>query len=265
MNQSKSNYRPRFIFTGSYREIEVTITDSESVTVTADEAPLLAKPKSSVRPTNIRLVSEVKVGSYCTTVCNYQNQTYVGLDDGVVVRIGPDYNVTPFIKLSNRIQGMTVYKGGLYTTQHGKPQTVSVHELYTGTLLHTWTHTDYYSLIIRYSASNLTVVGNSVVISDRGNKRLSVYSLTGQLIKHIPCDIISSDNVSICSADTSSLIVSSYDKSKVQRINITTGQVMWTSSCVTKPMGVTCYNQYVLVHETSSQTKIQILDISTGE
>ena len=104
-----------------------------------------------------------------------------------------------------------------------------------------------------------------VVISDGVNKRLSVYSLTGQLIKHIPCDMLSSLNTTICSADLSSLIVSSYDTSKVQRINITTGQVMWTSSCVTKPLGVTCYNQYVLVYDESYQTKIQILDISTGE
>ena len=228
--------------------------------MTADEAPLLAKPKSSVRPTNIRLVREVVVGSKFSTVCNYQNQTYVGLSDGAVVRIGPDYKVTPFIKLSAYIQGMTVYKGRVYTAT-GNAQTVSVHELSTGNSLHTWTHTD-----DGYTYScNLTVVGDRVVTSDRGNKRLTVCSLTGQFIKHIPCDLLSNSVVCICSADTSSLIVSSQSTSKVQRINITTGQVMWTSSCVTKPLGVTCYNQYVLVYEFGNQTKIQILDISTGE
>ena len=107
------DYAQLCLFTGSYREIEVAITDSESVTVTADEAPLLAKPKSSVKPTNIRLVREVELegGNYCTTVCNYQNQTYAGLDEGAVVRIGPDYKVTPFISLSNHVTGMSIHNG----------------------------------------------------------------------------------------------------------------------------------------------------------
>ena len=145
------------------------------------------------------------------------------------------------------------------------PQVVSVHNLNTGKLVRKWNHseTDW------HDSSNLAVIGgDKVVIADRSNKRLSLYTLTGQIIRQIPCQRLFSDGyVTTCAADDDSVIVSIDGSYRVCRIRITTGQVLWESSHIeTPPQGVTCYNnQYVLVASKGQQVKIQILDINTGE
>ena len=163
------------------------------------------------------------------------------------------------------IYGMASNEGLLYTISGRSPQVVSVHNLNTGKLVRSWNHSETSHL----RSINLAVIGgDKVVIADRSNKRLSVYTLTGQIIKQIPCQKLAGDHyVSMCAADNDSVIVSDYRAKRLYRISISTGQVLWESSRIeTPPQGVTCYNnQYVLAASGYRQVKIQILDINTGE
>ena len=259
------------------------ITPSESISISTDEnrLPLYRSAAASVKPppSKLTLIKEVGMSNKCTTISTYQGHTYVGLDSGEISRIGPDSNIESFVKLNGTIYGMAINEGLLYTTSRvfvivytlillttsgGSPQVVRVHDLSTGKLVRSWNHNE----TDRYDSSNLAVIGgDKVVIADRSNNRLSVYTLTGQIIRQIPCQQLNCYNyVSMCAADNDSVIVSDCGSQQVYRISITTGQILWEFSHVQKPSGVTCYNnQYVLVASRGQKVKIQILDINTGE
>ena len=62
-----------------------------------------------------------------------------------------------------------------------------------------------------------------------------------------------------------SVVVSDYGTRSVFRVDIDSGEVMWTSKHVTKPQGVVCYkNRYVLITNQNSDTRIWILDVDNG-
>ena len=246
------------------------ITPSESISISTDEnrLPLYRSAAASVKPppSKLTLIKEVGMSNKCTTISTYQGHTYVGLNSGEISRIGPDGKVESFAKLNSHIYGMAINEGLLYTTSGYNPQVVSVCNLNTGKLFRSWNHSD----TGLFSSSNLAVVGDDkVVIADRSNKRLTVYTLAGQIIRQIPCQKLTPvGNVSICAADSDSVIVlvsSSNSVYGVYRISINSGQILWELSHIERPQGVTCYNnQYVLVASQGNQMKIQILDINTG-
>ena len=94
-----------------------------------------------------------------------------------------------------------------------------------------------------------------------------MYDLQGQLVKLIKCPGISNTGgykaMAVCGDD--SVIVSDYKTSNRFRVNIDSGEVMWTSKCVHQPEGVVCYkNRYVLVTNCNTDTRIWILDAETG-
>ena len=256
-----------FLSTGKRRDIEVRITPSESISISTDVncLPLSRSAAASVKPppSKLSLIREVEMSGWCTTVSTYQGHTYVGLDNGEISRIGLDSKVGSFAKLNNTIYyGMAMNEGLLYTTSGIGPQVLSVHNLNTGKLVRSWNHSETSHL----RSSNLAVIGgDKVVIADRSNKRLSLYTLTGQIIRQIPCQQLAGGYVSLCAAENDSVIVSDYRAKRLYRISITTGQVLWESTHIERPpQGVTCYNnQYVLV--ASHLVKIQILDVNTGE
>ena len=111
----------------------------------------------------------------------------------------------------------------------------------------------------------LTVLSDQIVIPDKPNKRITVYSLDGTTLRHIPFSLISDTHVCTCSVDETSVIVSDCDSSQVSKVNIATGEVMWTCRDVRDPMGVTCYtHRYVFVAGYNNNT-VKILDVSTGK
>ena len=139
---------------------------------------------------------------------------------------------------------------------------VSVYDM-TGTLRRSWKHCcqskDY---------NKLRVVSDKVVVSSAQDQALTVYDLQGQPVKQIKCPNISNTGgykaMAVCGDD--SVIVSNYNTSSVFRVNIDSGEVMWTSKHVQYPQGVVCYkNRYVLVTNCNPDTRIWILDADTGK
>ena len=175
--------------------------------------------------------------------------------------IDENYQITKsFIKVGEGVSGVRVYNNRLYVLvwTGGKPSfKVSIYNL-SGGFIKSWVHKGENCSWL----SKLVLISNQVIIPDRTNKRLTIYSLDGDVIKYIPLAI--SDSVtSICSLGTDSVIVTDWSSSKVFRVNISTSELLWTSTAVANPLSVTCYGEdYLLV---GSSKKLSLLDVSTGE
>ena len=237
--------------------ISISSTDVDLLSLFPSPAPV--KP-----PTKLTLIREVKMPSDCVNVSTYQDCTYVGLGDGRIMRLGQDSAVTQFATVAGAMYGMDIDRGLLYTVSGGENlQSVNVFDLNTGKHMRSWNHTD----TVKYYSSKLVVVGNQVVIADKANKVLCVYTLTGQLVKQIPFQQITGRAVCMSTTDNDSVILSDYWSNRVYEISITSGKVMWESDSGKYPMGVTYYNnQYVLVHGGDrGSKKIHVLEINTGK
>ena len=158
-------------------------------------------------PTKLTELRKVELPHMCTTVSTYQGSTYVGMDIepdnrlrecGEIIRIGTDSEVNSFSEFDGTIYGLAIDGSMMYTTSGVSPQVVSVHDLNTGKLVRSWNH----SKTVQYYSNNLAIVGGeNVVIGDRSNKRLSVYTLTGQIINNKPCHKIQAANMAMSAAD----------------------------------------------------------------
>ena len=256
---------PSLSLLGHHRDVEVKITPSSPVSISTDVDLLSLSPSPApVKPlTKLTLIREVKMPSDCVNVSTYQDCTYVGLGDGRIMRFGQDSAVTQFATVTVVMSGMAIDQGLLYTVSGDENrQVVKVFDLNTGKHVRSWNIPDTAS---GYS-SKLVVVGNQVVVADKANKAICVYTPTGQLIKQIPCQQITGRFVCMSTADNDRIVLSAYQSNRVYKISITSGKVMWESDCVVNPMGVTCYNnQYVLVHGGDSGREIHILEINTGK
>ena len=211
-------------------------------------------------PTSIQLIKQVTVGSRPTAVCHYKGYTYVGCTSGAVDRIDEGGQVTPsFIKLTTRVTGVIVYEDRLYTLRHGggeTPYTVYEHDL-TGQQLHSWNHGDRGN---NNSAGALAVINNELIIADRTNKRFTIYTLTGEHVRDVPCDLISNHHLTICQAEDNSILIASCStKPELYRVNLTTADIEWRSDRMSHPIGVLMHSkEYALVTSCNSTTQVKM-------
>ena len=113
-----------------------------------------------------------------------------------------------------------------------------------GRLITAWAHTDTKGCL----SSNLAVVGEKVVPVDKAGHSVRIYSMDGKIIKIIACLEVTGCWVSICKVDEESILLSIYKTSRVIRINIASGEVIWRGDNIEKAQGVVCYrDKYVLV------------------
>lgn len=221
--------------------------------------------EAMAHPTSLKLLKELSLNSHCATVRHHEGRVYAGLLDGSLVRIASDFETASLLNLSNGLSGGVggiAFCGNLMVTTTGlcETKTVGVHELSTCKLVKTWSHNDSEKL-----GNNLAVVNGQVVVVDRKDKRLSVYTIDGELVKHIPCQQIVEHYVSLCSADHDSVILSNNLSSSVYKVSISKGQIEWEST-VGLPLSVACYkDKYCVVNSEGSFNSITILDINTGE
>ena len=223
------------------------------------------KLPSRAPPTSIKLIKQVTVGYNPRAVCQYKGYTYVGCLYGAVDRIDEGGNVTSaFIKLASQAEGIVAYEDRLYTLMYGQPYTVYVHNL-TGQQLHSWKHEDSSGDVGRF----LTVINNKLVIADKTNKRFTIYTLTGERVRNVPCVLITKNYLTICHVGDNSVLVANGDaKPGLYSVNLTTGDVVWTSDKVDGPIGVVMYSKDVALvtsHSRSNKIKIWTLNVDTGK
>ena len=249
-------------------EIELEIVYSDCITI--DNEQELTTLPAPIFPT---LLETVQLPAAPLCICHYKRSTYVGLENSTVARIDSNYKLyESFISYpSYAVQSLAIYKGNLYMLLH-KPSSplnsmlrglamsckVRVCDMYGRETTH-WYHS-----CSGFYCNVLTVVSDQVVIADPPNKRVTVYSLTGQILRHVPCPLLSNLNTTAtCAGDGDFIIVSDRGSSQVFRFNINTGDVMWTYKGLHEPQGVTCYRRVVVV--TSDDGSVKILDVKTGE
>jgi len=239
---------------GLHRGVEVEVVTTERRFIDLEHGPTTP----DTVPTQLTLLHTVKPGS-CTSVCSYQGISYVGIFTGRVDVIDKNNQLSKgFLTFSDPVHSVAIFDEKLFTLVNSKPYKVTVHDL-SGKLLTSWTHFE-----IEHHYSKLAVVSDQVVIPDRENKKLTVYSLTGEVIKHIQCHLLSPNWVSMCAVDNLSVVVSEYETSKVFKMNIPSGEVKWTSQDVPNPEGVTYHGGRVFVTNCSNTTRVWILDVNTG-
>ena len=156
--------------------------------------------------------------------------------------------------------GISIHEERIYVLVPGirGSHTINVYDL-SGQLITQWNRTD--------SCWNTrpAIVSNQIVVPDYENKQLTVYSLTGQVIKHITCPQLSGNMFSVtstCPINNNSIIVTDCVSSQVFKVNISTEETVWTCNDVAKPKAVAIYGKdYVCV---GSKGKISFLNINTG-
>ena len=217
-------------------------------------------------PTSMSLIQSVEVpGSGCLiSVHAYDNYIYLG-KYGSCDLLRYDLGLSGgevLLKGNSYVTSIQAYINELYVW-FAQNDLINVYDM-TGKLKRSWKHS-----CLSKEFNKLRVVSGKVVVSSAQDQALTVYDLQGQLVKQIKCPGISTRTsnlwiaMAVCGDD--SVIVSCYDTSSVFRVNIDSGEVMWTSYLVSTPEGVVCYkNRYVLVTNCNTDTRTWILDADTG-
>ena len=206
------------------------------------------------------LVKSVSVPGYPVSIHSDCKKIYVG-SEGQRILLQLDDMLSCqqfFINLSNNATSVQFYRNELYVWLANQGL-ICIYDL-SGNLIRSWKHS-----CVSKRFNKLRVVSDRVVVSSAQNQALKVYDLQGQLMKQIKCPGISKDWKAMAVCGDDSVIVSDYSTSSVFRVNIDSGEVMWTSKHVQYSEGVVCYkNSYVLVTSFNTDTRIWILDAVTG-
>lgn len=214
-------------------------------------------------PTSLELIREIKVNNMPSAVCQSDGQTFVGKADGNIDSVDEHGSVSNLVNLGNDVIGLLVHDNKLYSLVSGRPQQVYVHDM-RGQLLYTWTHAD-----DRTSARQMAIVNNELVIADGTKQAFTIYSLTGQFVKDVPCDELDSVNlISVCQGGNNSIITTFRFKNQVLNVNLATGNTIWAVDVTDQPIGVVQYGaRYVIVTRcgTNDVILLTILDKRTGQ
>ena len=228
-------------------------------------------------PKSFTLVKSVRVED-CVSVAYSDNKAYVGICGKygalrTVAVLGSTYGIARnFIEFEHesvlcaRVYGNKLYIGVIEDgpqSREGRAFRVFIYGL-SGKYDSSWKHKfETFSGRVDHPFFQLAVLSDQVVIPDRSHARLIVYSLDGGVIKHIPCPI-SKGAVAVCTLGTDNVIIVDDDTSSVCNVKVSTSEVVWTSTAVPSPEGVTSYGvEHVCV--ASSTDKICMLDASTGK
>ena len=224
----------------------------------------LSATDNNTPPSSMSLIKSVNVPEYPISVHSYDNKMYAGQHSSCdLLRYDLHVGLSGgevLVKGNSYITSIQAYNNELYVW-FAEANLIHVYDM-TGKLERSWEH-----FCLGENFNKLGVVSNKVVVSSAHNQALTVYDLQGQLMKQIKCPGISNTGsykaMAVCGDD--SVIVSDYKTSSVFRVNIDSGEVIWTSKCVHQPEGVVCYkNRYVLVTNCNTNTRIWILDAETG-
>ena len=243
-------------FVDERRDLEAEIVSIDNIYIDCTSEHSTKPPKS------ITLLKSVQTSAYTDAVLHYKGVTYLGTNNYTVETIDSDFNIKTLVSLGEDKlpRGISIHDERIYVLVSGVegPYTINVYDL-SGQLITQWDRTD------SCFSTRLSIVSNQIVVPDYENKQLTVYSLTGEVIKCISCPLISGDEdsqASTCVVDNNSIIVTHCDTSQVFKVNISTEETVWTCNDVAEPLSVATYGKdYVCV---GSEGKISLLNINTG-
>ena len=215
---------------------------------------------SSAVPTSMKLVNTFSLSATAYSVAKHGDVIFAGLNKGRILQCSDETTVkSVFVDTGTFVSGLHAHNDELYVLLE-RVSKVNVYHLTTRQLLRSWKHDS-----SGRDINKLRVLNNKVIIPNRRLPSLTIYSLQGELIKQITIPSMSTDLKALAVCGDNSVILSDYGANSVSRINIDSGEVVWTAKYVKEPQGVVCYrNRYVMVSNANSNTSINILDIYTG-
>ena len=213
-------------------------------------------------PKSLAQLKTVATPSACRSVCFYKGDTYVGLDDYSIARVGENGQITiSVVRFGNYVDSIAVYNDRIYTLVYGRPFVVHVHDL-AGNPVKQWNHTDNGGA---GTGNQLAIISDQVVVPDRSSSRITIYSLDGETVRQIPCSQLANRAIAMCDGGDNSIIISDYGACHVFRVSLADGRVMWTAPNITYAQGVALYRKkYVCVVNPQNQPMMWILCIKTG-
>lgn len=242
------------------RNIENEIVSTNDIHLSWNEK--LSATLLPVPPTSMTFLKLIEPFSFGHSVCHYKGQTYIGTQDCSVDVIDTDYKLqTSFLSVQQKHwpYGIAAVDNRLYILTAGDSQCeIGAYDL-SGRKITQWNHSD------NRHFTRPGITSDKIIVPDRTNSRLTVYSLTGKLIKHIYCPLLNTRSLrgtSVCAIDGSSVVVTNYETSKVFRVDIDTGETVWTCDAVARPHGAVIHGRdFVCVVRVK---KISFLDAHTG-
>ena len=146
-------------------------------------------------PTTLQLIREVKLGQECITVTASGEDVYVGTLQGKILKIDKQGQFNVFGNIGGYLVGLVSHSGALYVLNTRTPKTgIFQYDLGNMQQVKFWDHADKSD----QWGSKMVVTQNQLVVADVTNRRLTIYNLTGQLIRHVDCAQISDSRVCIC-------------------------------------------------------------------
>ena len=251
-----------FVFVDdTQRDINLQLSSAKKSVVRLSQHAPITPPNSLLHLNSLELLSMP------TAICQYKNQLHVYCSlfgSHKILRIDRQGNQFEWVSYSSdtRVESICAKNDKIFVMILKKinSRQICVYDL-SGQLITSWHLSDRNNII----CNKLVVIGNQVIVCNVDNKRLTVYSLTGDIIRHIPCTQLRYYYSIICEAGDDSVIITNWWSDKVYKLSLTTGQIEWTSTDVRYPRAVVCYaDQYVLVAADYS-SDIIVLDINTGK
>ena len=171
-----------------------------------------------------------------------------------------------FIKLGSAVESIATHNDRLYTIMFcgSNPFKIHVHYLKSTTHITSWTHPTFLN-----TSQRMCLMGeNLLAVGDWPSKQIIIYTLTGEVIRRVPCPssltMTSSVCMSRCGED--SVVISDWGSGKVVRMSLKDGSLLWSSDRVTNPGGIVHHPAgYVLVVSNYvDNTTISVLDENDG-
>ena len=214
-------------------------------------------------PTTLQLFREVKLVGDCIGVAATNgDDIYVGSSNGEILRIDKQGCIELFLTTpSSNIVGLTIHGSILYTLN----SKYGIYQIDLETMKQSlfFSHADKSA----YRGSRMLVTQNQLVVADVTDHRLTLYSLTGQLIRHVACPLISTYWVSLCLSPSNPdvIIVSDWKSSRVFAVNLSTGTVVWANSDIREPAGIASFgSKFLMVSKRLTTTRLWVLNADTG-
>ena len=220
-------------------------------------------------PKYLKSIKEIKTGSESTAVCHYKGYTYVGQTSGAIDRIDVRRNghiTQANFKLPNMIMSFAIHNERVYVLLYADKNSsnIRVYELNDSTELTSWQHPH-----VPYFGQRMFVTDDTkLVVGDWPSKQIIIHSLTGDVIRMVPCPPSLTMNHAVCmsSCGDDSVVISDYKAGIEVRMSLRDGSLLWSSDRVTNPSGIVHHPAgYVLVVSTwTDQTEISVLDETNG-
>ena len=132
----------------------------------------------------------------CITVTADKADVYVGCGSAKILKIDKEGQCEMFARITSQtsvIVGLVVHKQLLDVLPWDR-ELVIAYSLDSRQQVNSWHHPG----VSHNFGSRMVVSQNQLVAADVTHRRLTLYSLTGQLIRHVHCTQISDSRVCIC-------------------------------------------------------------------